>query len=181
MLTLEIGGEEYYDEKQNLFITSKKYKLQLEHSLLSISRWESKWEVAFLSDKEKTREQSIDYIRCMTVRGANDPDVYNYITPEHIELVNDYIGAKMTATTITKRGPKRGGKKIITSEVVYFWMTQYGIPFDPCEKWHFSRLLMLIEVASAESGPQQKMSMKERLAQNRAINNARKAKLNTRG
>lgn len=180
-MILEIGGNEYFDEKTETFVTPPKCTLQLEHSLLSVSRWESKWEIPFMSDKTKTREQSIDYIRCMTIHGAKDPTIYEHISAKQIREVDDYIAKKMTATTITHRGPKRGGKQIITSELIYYWMSTYGIPFDPCEKWHLNRLLMLIEVASAESGPKKKMSPSEIIAQNRALNKSRKAGLKTKG
>lgn len=181
MLILEIGRDEYYDEEKEMFIVGKKTKLQLEHSLVSISKWEANWETAFLSNTEKTLEQSIDYIRCMTIHGDKDPTVYDHITTAQLEEVQAYITKKMTATTITSRGPKRPGRKIITSEVIYYWMTVHGIPFDPCEKWHLNRLLMLIEVASAENGPKEKMSRREQMAQQRALNMSRCAKLGTRG
>lgn len=179
MLLLQIGGEDFFDPVQGRFIKSPTKTLRLEHSLRSVAKWESKWEVAFLSDKEKTREQTLDYIRCMDLSGRDDIDV-SFITPEQVKKVNEYIGAKMTATTINRRGPKRPSREIITAEIIYFWMIQAGIPPE-YDKWHLNRLLMLIEVCNLKSGPQKKMSYKEQMAQQRALNASRKAKLHSRG
>lgn len=179
MLVLQVGGEDLFDPGQGRFIKSPSKTLRLEHSLRSVAKWESKWEIAFLSDKEKTREQTLDYIRCMDLSGRDDVDV-SYITPDQLQKVNEYIGAKMTATTINRRGPKRPSREIITAEIIYFWMIQAGIPPE-YDKWHLNRLLMLIEVCNLKSGPQKKMSHKEQMAQQRALNASRKAKLHSRG
>lgn len=154
--------------------------LRLEHSLISISLWESKWKVPFLSDKEKTLEQTVDYIRCMALDEIDDLSLLDRVVPSHIKQVELYINDKMSATTITRRGPQRASKEIVTSEVIYFWMIQAGIPFE-CDKWHLNRLLKLIEVCNAKSGPAQKMGKKEQMAQQRALNAARCAKYKTRG
>lgn len=180
MLRIEIGGTEYYDERENCIITIPPKVACLEHSLRSIAKWESKWNIPFLSNKEKTREQSIDYIRCMETTGRTDLSFINFITPEQTKQVSDYINASMTATTINHRGPKKQSREIVTAEIVYFWMIQYGIPHE-YDKWHFNRLLTLIEVCSIKSGPQQKMGHKEQMAQQRALNDARRAQYKTRG
>lgn len=181
MLTLQLSDFEYYDETEGMFKVRKGRKLYFEHSLISISKWESKWKTAFVSDKDKTREQTLDYIRCMCTNAPDDPLLFQSLTNAEIQTVNDYINDSMTATTISRRGPKRPSREIITSELVYWWMIQYGIPFDPCEKWHFNRLMTLIEVASVKGGPQQKMGKKEQMAQQRMLNASRRAKLNTKG
>lgn len=126
-------------------------------------------------------EQTVDYVRCMSICDDIKPEVFTRLTKADIEKINAYIDLPMTATTITKRGPKKINNEVITAEIIYYWMIQAGIPFDPCEKWHLRRLLMLIEVCSAKSGPQQKMGRKEQMAQQRALNNARRAKLHTKG
>lgn len=180
MLQIRIGQDEYYDEEKNQFITLKPTMVRLEHSLRSLAKWESKWKRAFLSNKGMTQEENIDYIRCMEVTGQIDPSVFDYITPEQQKIVNDYINDKMTATTINRRGPKKPSRDIITAEIIYFWMIQNGIPME-CEKWHLNRLLTLIEVCSIKGGPNKKMSPKEQMAEQRAINAARKAQYKTRG
>lgn len=181
MLTLQLQDFEYYDETEGMFKSRKGRKLLLEHSLISISKWESKWKIPFISDKDKTREQSLDYIRCMCTNPPDDPTVFKSLTSKEIETVDAYINDSMTATTISRRGPKRPSREIITAELVYFWMIQYGIPFDPCEKWHFNRLMMLIEVSAVKGGQQQKMGRKEQMAQQRMLNASRRAKLNSKG
>lgn len=180
MLQLIIGQNEYYDEERNLFITPKPVTVRLEHSLKSLAKWESKWKKAFLSKKPMTQEENIDYIRCMEVTGQIDPKTFDYLTSDQLKEVNEYINDKMTATTINRRGPKKPSNETITAEVIYFWMIQHGIPPE-YEKWHLNRLLTLIEVCSIKGGPQKKMGMKEQMAEQRAINAARRAKHHTKG
>lgn len=180
MLRIAIGGNEYYDERENRIIEIPAKVVCLEHSLRSIAKWESKWNIPFLSNKEKTREQSVDYIRCMETTGRIDLSFMDLITPEQTKRVSEYINANMTATTITHRGGRKPSREIITAEILYYWMIQYGIPSE-YDKWHLNRLLTLIEVCSIKSGPQQKMGHKEQMAQQRALNEARRAQFKTRG
>lgn len=177
MLTLTIPETEMYDEVRNEFTFVKEQKLVLEHSLLSLSKWESKWHVPFLSNKEKTREETIDYVRCMTVNTV-DPNVYNCITPTMIARINAYIDDPMTATTI--REQKRRSSEVITSEIIYYWMVALTIPFE-CQKWHLNRLLTLINVCNIKNKPQKKMSSREIMSRNASLNAARRKALNTRG
>lgn len=184
MLTIKLPEREGFDERTGRFVkTAPAVTLKLEHSLKSVARWESKWNTSFLSSTNMTHEQSIDYIRCMSVYGDDiKPEVFENLTNEDLKKINDYIDAPMTATKISHLGPKKPpSREIITAEVIYWWMIQAGIPFDPCEKWHLKRLLTLIEVCSVKSGPQKKMGRKEQMAQQRALNEARRAKLHTRG
>lgn len=180
MLTIYLGGEEVFNPEESRFITIPKRKVLLEHSLKSIAKWESKWKVPFLSSNQLTREQTIDYVRCMETTGQVKDEIFLTLTNAQLKQIDEYINDKMTATTINHRGPKRQSREIITAEVIYFWMIQLGIPPE-YEKWHLNRLLTLIEVCSVKSGPQQKMGRKEQMAQQRALNAARKTKLNTRG
>jgi len=181
VLVLHFNEYEYYDEQENKICEFPAQDLYLEHSLSSVSAWESKWKVSFLSDKkEKTLEQTIDYVRCMVIGEIPDPTVFDRITSSHIKEVEAYINDKMSATKINHRESKRVANEIITAEVIYFWMIQAGIPFE-CDKWHLSKLLTLIEVCAAKSGPAKKMSMKEQMAQQRALNAARCSKYHTRG
>lgn len=180
MLEIEIGKAEYYDEKTEHFIKPPTKKVKLEHSLRSLAKWESKWKKAFLSIKNITHEEFVDYVRCMEVTGLIDPNIFKYLTDEQMNIVDAYIADKMTATTIHRRGPQKPSRETVTAEVIYFWMIQYGIPPD-YDKWHLNRLLTLIEVCSVKGGPQKKMSRKEQLAEQRAINASRKSKYKTRG
>lgn len=161
------------------FITPEKRVVHLEHCLKALSCWESKWNVAFLSTK-LTREQQIDYYWCMELSRSVDRDMFLYLTKEQELQIEDYINKKMTATTIDRRGSRSPSRKIVTAEVIYFWMIQHGIPFE-CENWHLNRLLTLIEVCFAEGGPQKKMGMREQMQQQRALNAARLKQYKTRG
>lgn len=182
MLTIVIPGRtEYWDENKNEFVYSdnKDVTLRLEHSLISISKWESKWCVPFMSS-EKTPEQILDYIKCMALNQVDD-SVYDRLTRQNIKEINDYIAAPMTATVV-KEAPnhRRTSNEFVTSELIYYWMIAYNIPVE-FEKWHINRLIMLIRVCSAKNEPAKKMSKSEVAASYRAINAARKAKLHTKG
>ena len=170
---------EYYDEENNEFIPPQIVTLDLEHSLVSISKWESKWCKAFLSKKPKTDEETLDYIRCMTLTPNVDPVVYNYLTPENADEINRYIEAKMTATHIINGGNETS-KDIVTSELIYYWMISLNIPFE-CRHWHLNRLLALINVCDVKNTPPDKQKRKPDLDARRAMNNARKAKHNSKG
>ena len=181
MLILKIPARELYRDDLGIFVDVKDTELRLEHSLVSISKWESKWKKPFLvNDPPKTFEETIDYIRCMTISQNIDPMVYYALTKREIEIVNRYIDDPMTATTFSSRDGSRPGRQKVTSELVYYWMVGYQIPFE-CQKWHFNRLMTLIRICEIKNAPEKKMSKSEILAQNRALNKARRAKLNTKG
>lgn len=174
---LELG----YNSKTKEFIYShsKAVTLTLEHSLVSISKWESKWKTPFLSKTEMTTEETIDYIRCMTITQNVDPNVYRGIDDKIIRQVNDYIKDPMTATWFKKEENSKGQSVIITSERIYYWMTALQIPPE-YQKWHLNRLITLIRVCEIENRPKKKMPRSETLAQYKALaakrRNAHKSK-----
>lgn len=180
MLSIVIPGIEFYDEEKDEIIRTKDQPLQLEHSLISLSKWESKWKQAFLDKaKEQSMEQQLDYIRCMTITRSVDPTIYGCLTESLVKEIYEYINDPMTATTIRDIGSP-ASRRIITSELIYYWMIEAGIPFE-CEKWHLNRLLMLIRVCSAESSGGRKMSKRD-VARMYAEENARRCRaLKTRG
>lgn len=179
MLIITIPESEYYDEVNEEFIIYKEQVLQLEHSLVSISKWESKWCKPFLSRDDKPAEEIIDYVRCMTITQNVAPDVYYRLTENNLTEINKYIDNPMTATTF--HDDSRGGNRdIITSEIIYYWMVTFNIPFE-CQKWHLNRLLTLIRVCNIKSNPPKKMSKNEILRRNKELNEARKQSLKTRG
>lgn len=181
MLRIVVPKREYFDEQTNEFIETERTVLLLEHSLLSISRWESKWNRPFLGTTDKTAEECIDYVRCMTMNDDFvDPLIYRSIPREAFEKINSYIEEPMTATTVKdiRSGPRNSER--ITAEIIYYWMSALGIPFE-CERWHLNRLLMLIRVSNIKNSPQKSMTKKDIYAQNRALNEARKKKLGTKG
>lgn len=180
MLQITIPAAEYYDEQKSEFITTKAQTLQLEHSLVSLSKWEAKWNKAFLSKNEKTTEETIDYVKCMTMNHNIDPDCYGRLTNENIIQINEYIAAPMTATYFREEPGGTTNRETVTSELIYYWMIALNIPFE-CQKWHLNRLLTLIKVCNVKNSPPKKRSKGEIMRQNAALNAARRKKLNTRG
>lgn len=179
MLEITIPETDYYDEIHERFVTAKAQTLKLEHSLVSISKWESKWNKPFLTDKPKTWEETIDYFRCMTITNNIDPVVYYAITNDVVKQIQEYIDAPMTATWFRKEN-RPTSRRIVTSEVIYSQMIALHIPVE-FEKWHLNRLLTLIRVCNEENEPHKKMSKREAMQQQRAINAARRKQYNTRG
>ena len=179
MLQVNIPGTEYYDEANNEFILIAPRTIQVEHSLISISKWEAKWNKPFMGKEEKTPEEVLDYIRCMTITQNVDPLVYRALPASEINKIKDYINAPMTATWFNDRN-KRPSNKVITSELIYYYMVANEIPFE-CEKWHFNRLLTLIRICGEKNQPAKKMSKREAMAQQRSLNAARRARHNSSG
>ena len=180
MLRIIIPSTEMWDEVNEKFVDSKEQVLQLEHSLVSLSKWESKWCKPFLSKENKTFEETIDYIRCMTINQHVPDEVYNCLTGENIREINEYISAPMTATRFSNDVMGKGSREQITSELIYYWMIALNIPFE-CQKWHINRLLTLIRVCNIKNHPSKKMSRREIMNRNTALNAARRKKLRTNG
>lgn len=181
MLKIKIPETELWDPERNEFITVKAQTIALEHSLVSVSKWESKWCKPFLSKDQKTAEMAIDYIKAMTITQNVNDEVYLVIrnNSEILKQINEYIEAPMTATWFSESNGK-GSREIITSEVIYYWMVSYRIPVE-FQKWHLNRLLTLIRVCSEKNSEPKKMSASERNARNRALNEARRKRLKTHG
>lgn len=181
MLQITIPETELFDERRQEFITiDKPVMLTLEHSLVSISKWESKWKKPYLGNDEKTVEEIIDYVRCMTITQNVDPKVYYALTAQNFREIEEYINDPHTATTIKERDHIRKSGEGITSELVYYWMCAYQIPFE-AQKWHFNRLMTLIRIAGIKNNPDKKMSRKDAFAQQRELNAMRRAKSKSKG
>ena len=181
MLQITVPATEQWDESKQEFIYTKEQTLLLEHSLVSLSKWESKWCKSFLSSKEdKTNEETIDYIRCMTLNKNVDPNVYYCLTKENIKQIYDYINAPMTATVLPKDHSNKINREVITSELIYYWMIALTIPSE-YERWHLNRLITLINVCSIKNAPPKKRSRRELMSRNAALNAARRKQFNTRG
>jgi len=179
MLQITIPAIELWNEETEEFDQNKEQTLQLEHSLVSLSKWESKWCKPFLSKTPKTHEETMDYIRSMTISQNIDPDIYNGISSDILDQVSRYIEAPMTATTFSS-DKKVINNDIITAEIIYYWMVALNIPFE-CQKWHLNRLLTLINVCNIKSQPKKKGSKRDMYSRNAALNAARREKLNTTG
>lgn len=186
MLRITVPAREFFDDEHQEFVEIKEQTLTMEHSLISISKWEAKWKKPyFQNDKEHPRsvEETLDYLRCMTITPSNiDPMVYRAMTKENIEEISSYINDPMTATTFTRNVSSPNQKRqVITSEIIYYWMIAQNIPTE-YEKWHINRLLTLIEVCSIKNDPHPKKMSRSAIArQNKALNAARRAKYGTKG
>lgn len=177
-------ADELWDERNNIFIpvpAHKEQTLQLEHSLVSLSKWESIWCKPFFDKREKTYDEIIDYIKCMTLNKNVDASVYHRLTEDNVIQINKYIEAPMTATTFYDlSGGGTGRKETVTSELIYYWMIALNIPFE-CQKWHINRLLTLIRVCEIKNTPPKKMSKGEIMRRNASLNSIRRKQLNTKG
>ena len=181
MLTITVPiSPEGWDEEKQEFVEPKSQTLQLEHSLVSLSKWESKWQKPFYSKKDMSNEETLDYIKCMTLTKNVDPDVYNHLTQENIKTILDYIGNPMTATTFGKETNSGNNREVITSELIYYWMIASNIPFE-CQKWHLNRLITLIRVCSIKNTPPKKRSKRDIMSRNAALNAARRKQFNSNG
>ena len=181
MLEITIPATELWDEINEEFIATKEQTLRLEHSLVSLSKWESKWCKPFLSKTNKTDEEMLDYVRCMTLTQNVPDEVYRCLTDDNIRKIYEYIDAPMTATWFNDDKTKKGtSSEQTTSELIYYWMIALNIPFE-CQKWHLNRLLTLIRVCNIKNQPPKKMSKRDIMSRNAALNAARRNKLHTKG
>lgn len=180
MLQITIPAVEQWDEVNQEFVNLKEQTLQLEHSLVSISKWESKWNKAFLSSKEKSVEETIDYVRCMTLTKNVKPEIYNFLTADNLSEINRYIDAPMTATYFMEDESKSGGRETITSELIYYWMIALNIPFE-CQKWHLNRLLTLVKVCNIKNASPKRKSKQDIMRRNAKLNAERRKKMHSKG
>lgn len=175
MLQILVPGRDFFDEKTGCFGLTHDTTLQLEHSLLSISKWEARWHKPYLSDEPKTREECVDYIRCMTINSGVDPMIYNLLDDAFFRKVNDYIDEPMTATWFGKDDKPKTNPGVVTAEIIYYWMISMNIPFE-CQKWHINRLMTLIRVCGEKNAPKKKMSKEDLYAHHRKLNALHKSK-----
>ena len=182
MIRILLPEKELYDEVNNKFVYLPSRELILEHSLVSISKWESKWHKSFLNTDDKSFDEVIDYIKCMCVEELEDENDLYRLSEENVSDINAYIQDSMTATTFSDFSDNKNTKsrEIITSEIIYYWMIANNIPFE-CQYWHLNKLLTLIKVCSIKNSPEKKMSTSEILSRNKALNAARRKKMNSKG
>jgi hypothetical protein len=180
MLTIVVPGIEMFDDDSQEFVSVGDVTLELEHSLVSLSKWESKYEKPFLGKGEKTTEEVLGYIRAMVLTPNVPEEVFTKLSEENINAVNEYIEAKMTATWFSDAPGAPSTRDIITAELIYYWMVTFNIPFE-CERWHLNRLFTLIRVCNLKQAKPKKMSRSELAARNRELNAQRRAQLGTKG
>lgn len=183
MLTINVQiMNECWDENKEEFVSVpvEEVTLHLEHSLVSLSKWESKWHKAFLSRREKTDEETLDYIKCMTLDDNIPDEVYYRLTKENIDSINKYIEDPMSAVRYTDPpgGPHNNGGT--TYETLYYMMFSNGIPIE-WETRHLNSLISLIKMFALKNSPKKKMSPSEIASRHAAINAANRARFNTKG
>lgn len=183
MLTVTIPAYEAFNEQTQEFINIKKTTIQLEHSLISLKKWEQRWHKPFLADKSKTLEETVDYIKCMTITPNVDPEIYSYIPTDVVKEITNYIEDPMTATWFNDNatvGAQKSNSEVITAEIIYYWMIELGVPVE-FQKWHLNQLLTLIRVINIKRTPSKKMGKREWASQRSALNAARRAKNHSKG
>lgn len=180
MLTIRIAGQEFYDETTGEFSTVDDIVLELEHSLVSLSKWESKYQTPFLSDKEKTTESIFDYIKNMVVTPGIDTDILYQCSKEDLTRIQEYIDSSQSATTFGEMPSRRGRGEVITAELIYYWMVAFNIPFE-CQYWHLNRLFSLVRICNIKNNPPKKMSRHEVAMRNRELNAQRRSEIGTNG
>ena len=181
MLTLVIPGSELFDqEKQEFLHDLDPITLTLEHSLLSLSKWESKHKKPFLSSTAQTSEETLSYVECMILNPDFPPGVSSRMTMEHLDAVTAYIESPESATTFGKMPETKGKGETVTAELIYYWMVAFTIPFE-CEKWHLNRLFALIKICNIKNSKPKKMSKGELARQTHEMNQRRRAELGTTG
>lgn len=179
MLTIRVSEIESFDENSQEFITQGGTVLELEHSLVSLSKWESIHEKPFLGKEPKTSEEIISYVKCMAVDEVPE-ELFHQLSTTHVDQIRDYIDAKMSATWFSEQPGSPRTSEVITSELIYYWMTVFNIPFE-CENWHLNRLFTLIRVCNTKQAKPKKMTRAELAQRNRELNSQRKAQLGTMG
>lgn len=166
---------EEWDEENEVFVEGEKQVLQLEHSLVSLAQWESRWCKPFLSTKDKTDEEILDYIKYMTLTPNVDPNVYKHLTQSNVDAIRKYIEAPMTATTFSDDRNHKHSREIITAEIMYHWMVALNIPFE-CQYWHLNRLTTLIRVCNIKNQPPKKKNSRDTASRYARMNAARRRK-----
>lgn len=176
MLEIDVALEESYDEENKKFVVSKSFRVRLEHSLVSASKWESLWKEAFLGKKDKTPQQTLSYVKCMILNDEFPPEVFLKLVGKHLDEIRDYIADEMTATKLYNDPNAQASREIVTTELIYYWMISLNIPVE-FQNWHLNRLITLIRTVNVKNSPKQKMNVADR----RALNRQRLAQHNTTG
>jgi len=180
MLVIVVPGAEFFDETTNEFVDVEDVVLELEHSLVSLSKWESKFEKPFLGKEKKSPEEIAGYVKAMLITPDIGLEVLNRLSVENLTEINAYIESKQSATTFGQMPDRSGSGEVITSELIYYWMVAFTIPFE-CQYWHLNRLFSLIRICNIKNSKPKKMGRHEIAARNRELNAQRRAQLSTTG
>lgn len=181
MLTIHVEAREFFSEQTRQFIDVPELNLELEHSLVSLSKWEEIWEIPFLNSDNKTPEQVVSYVKCMLLNKDVPNEVIYAFSSEQYATINEYITGKHTATTFASQPSSRNSGEFVTAELIYYWLVALQIPFQPTETWHLNKLLTLVKIVNLKNAPQKKMSKSEIASRHRQLNAQRRAQYNTNG
>lgn len=179
MLTITVSGEEHFDQATGQFTYPNAFELQLEHSLVALSKWETKFEKPYLDENEKTTDEVLGYIECMILNDV-PPERVLELSEENVQEISNYINRKMTATWFSEIQPESKTSEIITNELIYYWMDMFTIPWE-AQFWHLNRLFTLIKIHNHKSQPPKKMSQREIYERNKRLNAERRKALGTSG
>lgn len=181
ILKLEIKSQDFWDERNEKFVIVEGETLLLKHTLTSLNKYESIHERPLMIKQKLTREERIEYLKCMLIKDVKDETIFSAITNSDLRKVDEYINKGMTATTFSGLKERNVNGGFVTAELIYYWMTAFNIPFDPCENWHLNKLLTLVKVCSEKQKAPQKKSRRDAMMEQRELNEMRKKQLNTRG
>ena len=183
-IVVTVPKSEVYDEENDIFYEIKnEVTLVMEHNLIAISRWESKFHKPYLTKDTKTNEEILYYLECMTITKGVESYVYRCIPKSELLRITEYINDPMTGTTVRESpyAKKQGKEEIQSAELLYYYMFKLGIPKE-CENWHLNRLMTLMKVYGAkDEKPDGKASRSELIARNRAINARNRSKYHSKG
>lgn len=179
MLRIIVPGGELFNEETNEFTEFDPVVLDLEHSLVSLSKWESKFQKPFLVGGEKSSEEVLGYVEAMVLTLDFPKEALTRLSNANLSEINDYIDSSQSATTFSDKASNSRGE-IVTSELIYYWMIGFNIPIE-CENWHLNRLFALLKICSIKNSKEKKMSPQALAERNRKLNEERRKKLNSRG
>lgn len=180
MLVINLLGQELFNEETQEFSTTENVVLELEHSLISLSKWESKFQKPFLTTTNKSRDEILGYVEAMILNPTYPKDLWTRFSQGNLDDINTYIESSQSATTFGTMPDRRGRGETITSELIYYWLVAFNIPFE-CERWHLNRLFALIRICNLKNGKQKRMSKSEIAQRNRELNMQRRAQFGTSG
>ena len=173
MLTITVPGIDFWDSEREIFIVRDEFVLELEHSLVTLSKWEQKYEKPYLGPEKHSTEEVLGYVAAMAVTQDLSPEVLVRLSEDNFVEISEYINKKASGTFFSDVMPGKRSSEIITSELIYYWLSAFHIDFNPVENWHLTRLFNLLRVASVKNAPEKKRSRASIAQEQKALNEQR--------